>query len=141
MGWDAYALRKVEHWNSGATRLDRTLQAVFREANTKLKRYTGNGGSLIHGTIGGTCMPFLLRATSITCFEPKTEEGLLIWPQETVRLASDQADWNYSIDGWFDDYLGVPIEGDEEFYVGLRWQTRLFLQTCSEQGLAIVFTW
>ena len=35
----------------------------------------------------------------------------------------------------------LTVGDDEELYVGLRWQTRLFLQTCSEQGLAIVFTW
>ncbi len=120
------------------------------EASAKLFQKTGRRGQS-DGTLGGPSLPFLQLATGLVCIDYGSQEGRLFWPKETVQEASAKADWDFGLDERFkrvyDALYATPpaynildIE-DEEGLQGEKWEVRVFLEMCAENGLAIMFTW
>lgn len=150
MGWDAYAVTNLQWSEKGESRLTPFSHAVFEDANTQLIQRTGRGGTLIDGTLGSTSLPFLQCATPVAC-EDDNPEGLLVWPQETVIEANNSANWLFGRDARFKSFYDAlytvpPVYDifdlyDEDWFQYLKWQVRLFLKACAENGLAIKFTW
>jgi hypothetical protein len=149
MGWDAYALRSVDKVNNGEPQLDAEMQQVFEEATAELMRQTGNGGHcLCDGQLGGSWSKNCLSlATSISCDTAGNEEGLLVWPPETVQRANALADWSfpveaidldYRVDGTVNSYEDDP--NHLNLLTTIKNDARFFLQACAENGYAILFT-
>lgn len=149
MGWDAYAVTSIEAADSGE-RLNPALRAVFVEASEKVFQKRGRRGQL-DGTLGSTSLPFLQLATNLVCIDYDSQDGRLFWPKEMVQRANAQADWDFGLDERFkrvyDALYAIPpaynildIE-DEEGFQGDKWEVRVFLETCAENDLAIMFTW
>jgi len=140
MGWDAYALRSVDDVNSPEPHLDAEMRAIFEQANAELKIQVGDGGEIIDGELGGALSKkCLLLATPIACYEPDNESGQLCWSPELVRQAYALADWNYRIED--EPYYDEDNPEDEWWIRHGKCEARLFLETCSRHGYAILFTW
>ncbi len=145
MGWDAYAYRSVQDCllnldsYDPKPHLDAEMRKVFEEANAELKRQVGNGGEIIDGELGGALSKkCLLLATPISCSTSDSERGILYWPPEIVQQANALVKWNYQVEDE-PDYN----EDDPEAECWLRHakcEARLFLETCSRYGYAILFS-
>ena len=149
MGWDAYAVTSIEAADSGE-RLNPVLRTIFVEASEKVLRKRGRPGQP-DGTLGSTSLPFLQLATNRVCIDYDSQDGRLFWPKETVQEANAQADWDFGLDERFKRvydalyptppaYNILDIE-DEEGLEGAKWEVRVFLGTCAENDLAILFSW
>ena len=149
MGWDAYAVTSIEAVDSGE-RLNPDLRAIFAEASEKVFQKSGRRGNL-EGTLGGPSLIILQLATSLDCIDYASEDGRLFWPKEMVYKVNAKADWDFGLDSRYkaiyDAQYAFPpaynildIE-DEESFQRDKWEVRVFLETCAENDLAILFSW
>lgn len=140
MGWNAYAYRSMRDVNSCEPHLDADMHTVFEQANAELRRLVGDGGEIINGELSGLLSKkFLLLAAPISCYEPGSETGVLWWLPEVVRQASGLARWNYRIED--QPYYNEDNPEDGWWIKHANCEVKLFLETCSRQGYAILFTW
>ena len=142
MGWDAYALRSGDKVNSGEPHLDVEMQQVFDEATAELWRQTGNGGAcLCNGELGGSWSKKCLSlATPISCDTAENVAGLLVWSPETVQRANALADWSFAVEKIDEDYDYIDDPDGLSLLATIQNDARFFLQTCAENGYAILFT-
>ncbi len=139
MGWDAYAYRGVHDIDICEPHLDAEMHTVFKEANAELRRQVGDGGEIIDGELGGSLSKkCLLLATPIVCYEPNSETGVLWWSPEVVQQANALACWSYRIED--EPYYNEDNPEDEWWIRHAKCEVRLFLETCSRHGYAILFT-
>jgi hypothetical protein len=152
MGWDAYAHTSREAADTGKDRDDPLFSAIFIKAHEELVRRTGRGGQIWDATLGGSSRPFLQCAVPLTCFDLDIPEGRIFWSKETVVEAHAKADWNFTREDRFrgicnalykdplsDEVFDLYYDKDDFEYE--KWEVRLFLEACAENGLVIEFTW
>lgn len=144
MGWDAYALRSVDKVNNGEPHLDAEMRQVFEEATAELMRQTGNGGAcLCRGELGGSWSKICLSlATPVSCDTADNAKGLIVWPPKTVQWANALADWSFPVKEIDEEYADEGYEDTDwlSLLMTMKNDARFFLQTCAENGYAILFT-
>ena len=136
MGWDAYALRHEDDVNSPEPHLDAEMRTIFEQANAELKRLVGDGGEIIDGELGGSLSrKCFMLATPIACCN---ESGLLCWPSDVVQKACSLANWDFRIED--EPYYNEDDSEAKWWILHAKCEARLFLETCSRHGYAILFT-
>jgi hypothetical protein len=133
MGWDAYATQadgsKIDiNWNPGSAKKapkirNRGLHKAFGEAADRVKAEVGSYDWLLPlaGLDCSGCAHFLEQVTGLNAW---SEEG---WSAEKVKDAFEVNLWDF--DG---EYVGD---------IGLAKSAYEFMRVCSEQGLAVRFSW
>ena len=130
MGWDAYAVRpEVDPGTSEDEFLTTALQERFRRASQELEGVVGNGSdNLGTGTLGGLSQGIL--GTGIPDYDETSADGNLLWSPDIVRRAQEQANREFE-----------HFEAENEEFLFLVAEARIFLRVCASQRLAIWFDW
>ncbi len=152
MGWDAYAITSREAADTWEGWNNLVIHTIFFKAKEEFVRRTGRGWQLFDGTLGGHSLPFLQCAAPLTCFDCDNQEGRLFWSKEDVIEANSKANWEFAREGRFrgicDALYEKPLSDDifdlyydKDDFQDEKWEVRLFLEACAENGLAMMFSW
>lgn len=133
MGWDAEATLHGEFLKrtpDGRCIERPPLRAAFEAAESELWQHHGIGITYLRvGQLNGRCYRDMLeRATGLAWEEPHeaNPRGERYRSPEEVRTAQEGADWGFTYDR------------DE---AAAYWGARIFLETCSANGLGIYCSW
>ncbi len=133
MGWDACATLNGEFFKltEDGRRIEHPpLRCAFEEAECVLMARCGIGTTYLSvGELSGRWYCEMLeRATGQAWEEPleANPRGQRYWSSEQVRAAQRAADW------------GITYGPDE---ASTYWGARIFLETCSANGLGIFCSW